>query len=49
MIAAIAIFVVTYLVIASEKVDKTAAALLGAAVALSLVSVVPAERIRRVR
>ncbi|MFM2247439.1 MAG: hypothetical protein RL071_3513 [Pseudomonadota bacterium] len=42
MIAAIAIFVVTYLVIASEKVDKTAAALLGAAVAVST-GVVPYE------
>ena len=42
MIAAIAIFVVTYLVIASEKLDKTAAALLGAAVAVST-GVVPYE------
>lgn len=42
MIAAIAIFVITYLVIASEKVDKTAAALLGAAVAVST-GVVPYE------
>lgn len=42
MIAAIAIFVITYLVIATEKVDKTAAALLGAAVAVST-GVVPYE------
>jgi Na+/H+ antiporter NhaD/arsenite permease-like protein len=42
MIAAITIFVITYLVIATEKVDKTAAALLGAALAVST-GVVPYE------
>ena len=40
MLAAIAIFLVTYALIASEKLDKTAAALLGAAAAVSF-GVVP--------
>lgn len=41
-LAAVGIFAVTYIAIATEKVDKTAAALLGAALAVS-VGVVPYE------
>jgi len=41
-LAAVGIFAVTYIAIASEKVDKTAAALLGAALAIST-GVVPYE------
>ena len=40
MLASIVIFLVTYALIATEKLDKTAAALLGASVAISF-GVVP--------